>query len=246
MTTRTLTAALVAGALSVAAGSLSAQSAFTRAKRAAGNAAAATNRHIRAEQDVPDGQMAATAAPSGGAAHAPRASATPARSGAPAGAKAGASAAKSSAGAGPTAAPTTPAGGKTAARADTVVRFPGGRNPAREGAATNELTLSRESFTYSADGRRDPFLSLLDNGDLRPMLSDLRLVTVVYDPSGRSVAVLRDLTTNEQYRVRPGQTLGRMRVAQIRPKSITFTLEEYGYSRQEVLALNDSTRARSQ
>lgn len=227
MTTRTLTAALVGGALCFAAGSLSAQSAFTRAKRAAGNAAAATNRHIRAEQDVPDGQMTGTATPSGGAAHAPRPSAAPARSGVPAGAKAAPAA-------------------KPSARADTVVRFPGGRNPAREGAATSEFTLSRESFTYSADGRRDPFLSLLDNGDLRPMISDLRLVTVVFDPNGRSVAILRDLTTNEQYRVKPGQTLGRMRVAQIRPKSITFTLDEYGYSRQEVLALNDSTRARSQ
>lgn len=104
----------------------------------------------------------------------------------------------------------------------------------------------RESFTYSPDGRRDPFVSLLANGDLRPMLSDLRLVTIVYDPHGRSVAILRDLSTKEQYRVKAGQTLGRMRIAQIQPKSVTFTLEEYGFSRQEVLALNDTTRARSQ
>jgi hypothetical protein len=109
-----------------------------------------------------------------------------------------------------------------------------------------EIALMRESFTYSADGRRDPFVSLLTNGELRPMISDLKLVTVVYDPTGRSVAVLRDLTTKEQYRVKVGQTLGRMRVAQIQPRSVTFTLEEFGYSRQEVLALNDTTKARSQ
>ena len=104
----------------------------------------------------------------------------------------------------------------------------------------------RESFTYSADGRRDPFVSLLTSGELRPMLSDLKLVTVVYDPAGRSVAVLRDISTKEQYRVKSGQTLGRMRVAQIQPRSVTFTLEELGFSRQEVLALNDTTKARSQ
>ena len=110
----------------------------------------------------------------------------------------------------------------------------------------SEIALLRESFAYSAAGRRDPFVSLLTSGELRPMLSDLKLVTVVYDPTGRSVAVLRDISTKEQYRVKSGQTLGRMRVAQIQPRSVTFTLEEFGFSRQQVLALNDTTKARSQ
>ena len=119
-------------------------------------------------------------------------------------------------------------------------------SPVSERGGKAEIALMRESFTYSADGRRDPFVSLLTSGELRPMLSDLKLVTVIYDPTGRSVAVLRDLTTKEQYRVKVGQTLGRMRVAQIQPRSVTFTLEELGFSRQEVLALNDTTQARSQ
>ena len=115
-----------------------------------------------------------------------------------------------------------------------------------ERSGKSEIALVRESFTYAADGRRDPFVSLLTSGELRPMLSDLKLVTVVYDPTGRSVAVLRDLNTKQQYRVKSGQTLGRMRVAQIQPRSVTFTLEELGFSRQQVLALNDTTKARSQ
>jgi hypothetical protein len=41
--------------------------------------------------------------------------------------------------------------------------------------------------------------------------------------------------------VKVGQTLGRMRVAQIHPKSVTFVIDEFGYSRQEILALGDST-----
>ena len=125
----------------------------------------------------------------------------------------------------------------TATPAPISVSEPGGKS---------EIALTRESFTYSADGRRDPFVSLLTSGELRPMLSDLKLVTVVYDPTGRSVAVLRDLNSKEQYRVKSGQTLGRMRVAQIQPRSVTFTLEEFGFSRQQVLALNDTTQARSQ
>lgn len=113
-------------------------------------------------------------------------------------------------------------------------------------ASKSEISLARETFDYSADGRRDPFLSLMKTGELRPAVSDLKLVTVIYDPAGRSVAILRDLTTKEQYRIRVGQTLGRMRVASIQPKSVTFTVIAIGTTFQEVLALNDTTRARTQ
>ncbi|MGH7622148.1 MAG: hypothetical protein ACREMU_07385 [Gemmatimonadaceae bacterium] len=113
-------------------------------------------------------------------------------------------------------------------------------------ASKSEISLMRETFNYSADGRRDPFLSLMRTGELRPAVSDLKLVTVIYDPAGRSVAILRDLTTKEQYRIKVGQTLGRMRVASIQPKSVTFTVIAIGTTFQEVLALNDTTRARTQ
>ena len=110
----------------------------------------------------------------------------------------------------------------------------------------SDISLVRESFNYAADGRRDPFMSLMKTGELRPAVSDLKLVTVIYDPAGRSVAILRDLTTKEQYRIKVGQTLGRMRVASIQPKSVTFTVIAIGTTFQEVLALNDTTRARTQ
>ena len=119
----------------------------------------------------------------------------------------------------------------------------GAMAPAR---SKTEISLMRETFNYTADGRRDPFMSLMKTGELRPAVSDLKLVTVIYDPAGRSVAILRDLTTKEQYRIRVGQTLGRMRVASIQPKSVTFTVIAIGTTFQEVLALNDTTRARTQ
>ena len=110
-----------------------------------------------------------------------------------------------------------------------------------------EVSLNREVFSYDPAGRRDPFMSLLRTGDLRPMLSDLRLVTVLYDPTGRnSIAVMRDISTKDQYRVKVGVTLGRMRVAQIQPRQVVFTIEEVGFSRQEPLALGDSSTARTQ
>lgn len=115
-----------------------------------------------------------------------------------------------------------------------------------ERGGRSELSIEREVFTYSSDGRRDPFRSLMSSSDLRPMISDLELKTVIYDASGGSVAIMRDVTTDEQYRVRVGQALGRMRVARISQRSVTFTIDEFGLSRQEVLALNDNTKARTQ
>jgi hypothetical protein len=116
-----------------------------------------------------------------------------------------------------------------------------------ERGVKGEVSLSREVYSYDPGGRRDPFASLLKTGDLRPMLSDLRLVVVLYDPTGRnSIAIMRDVSTKDQYRVKVGQTVGRMRVAQIQPKEIVFTIEEVGFSRQEPLALGDSSTARTQ
>ncbi|HJU90943.1 MAG TPA: hypothetical protein VJ672_16280 [Gemmatimonadaceae bacterium] len=109
-----------------------------------------------------------------------------------------------------------------------------------------EIALSREVFAYETGGRRDPFLSLITSGELRPMISDLKLVTVIYDATGRSVAILRDVSTKQQYRVKVGQELGRMRVASIQPKSVTFTVDEFGFNRQEVLALGDPLKERTQ
>lgn len=133
--------------------------------------------------------------------------------------------------------PPAPAGGRPAAGRDTTKKL-------AEAPATS--SLSREVFSYEGSGRRDPFLSLLSTGELRPAFNDLKLVAVAYDPTGRkSVAVMRDMSSKDQYRVKVGQTLGRMRVAQIHPKSVTFTIDEFGYSRQDVLTLGDSTNMRN-
>jgi hypothetical protein len=119
--------------------------------------------------------------------------------------------------------------------------------PAPAADTTPKVLINREVFQYEGSGRRDPFVSLLTTGDLKPLLTDLKLVGVAYDPRGQnSVAVLRDVTSKEQYRVRVGQTIGRMRVAAIQPKAVIFTIEEFGYSRQELLPIAppDSTKMR--
>jgi len=119
---------------------------------------------------------------------------------------------------------------------------------AKPGAASADTTrkpdsvaaplLVREVFSYEGGGR-DPFLSLLKSGDIRPLLSDLRLVGVYYDGRypARSVAVLRDVTNRKVYRVKPGNVIGRLKATTIRPREIVFTVQEFGFERQESLQL---------
>jgi hypothetical protein len=135
----------------------------------------------------------------------------------------------------------------TPAKTGAAARPAAGRDTTKKAAdAPATAVFNREVFSYEGAGRRDPFLSLLSTGELRPAFNDLKLVAVAYDPTGRkSVAVMRDVSTQDQYRVKVGQTLGRMRVAQIHPKSVTFTIDEFGYSRQDVLTLGDSTNMRN-
>ncbi len=102
----------------------------------------------------------------------------------------------------------------------------------------DETSLSRETFSYGG-GSRDPFESLLNTARLGPELSDLELVGVYLDAErpSNSVAVLRDKTTGRPYKVRRGEEIGRARVRQIRQRDVTFTIEDFGFERQETLSL---------
>ena len=154
------------------------------------------------------------------------------------------------------AADTTKAGTKAAAKAPASANAPQGatKGTGRPGlAVTPEQpprprtpVIMREVFDYDSEGRRDPFFSLLTTAELRPTVTDLRLVGILYDPTGRrSVVTLRDLTTNARYQVTTGTTLGRMKVVLIKPKAVYFTIEEFGLNRQDSLVLGDTTKARA-
>jgi hypothetical protein len=113
----------------------------------------------------------------------------------------------------------------------------------RDSAARGDTTppsssLQREVFAYEGGGR-DPFMSLLKSGDVRPLINDLKLTTIVYDGrfAARSVAILRDITNRKIYRVKTGDIVGRLKVTQIRPREVVFTVQEFGFERQETLSL---------
>ena len=214
--------ALVLVALAVTPACLAAQSPIMGPKQTAQRAVNRTNAHTAAMTDTTAGR--ATSIPTNQAATSSSKASTPAERGAP--------------NTDTTRAKVTTSKGATA------------NKPER-------TAFEREIFAYERSGRRDPFISLMSSSEIRPLIADLRLVGVAYDPTGRSsVAVLREdaqdpnagsarggtKSTSDvpQYRVKEGQQIGRMRVARIGVRSVTFTIEEFGYSRQETLTLSDS------
>lgn len=117
---------------------------------------------------------------------------------------------------------------------------------ARTGSRPESPTVMREMFTYDGVGRRDPFYPLIMTSELRPLLGELVLTSILFDPTGRrSVAVMRDKNDKTQYRVTTGMLLGRMRVSDIRPKAVYFTIQEFGSDRRDSLLLVDTTKVRS-
>lgn len=99
-----------------------------------------------------------------------------------------------------------------------------------------QTELMREVFSYRGSGR-DPFLSLLQSGDVRPLIEDLRVTSIAYDPRypTASVAVLRDTIANIAYSVRVGDMVGRLRVAEILPGEVVLIVTVFGSERQESL-----------
>jgi hypothetical protein len=127
----------------------------------------------------------------------------------------------------PAAAPARPdaPGQQAAARADSA------------GPDSFHIDYRREVYNYQG-GPRDPFTSLLTTNEAQISMNDLRLVSILYDArGGRSVAIVRDRNTPRPFRVRRGDTLGRLRVIQIRQYEVVFQIEEFGFERQEVLTL---------
>ncbi len=124
-----------------------------------------------------------------------------------------------------------------------VVQAPPGTSPAGGAeevsdsiAPAAQTELMREVFSYRGSGR-DPFISLLQSDDVRPLIEDLRISSIAYDPRypTASVAVLRDTIANQAYSVRVGDELGRLRVAEILPGEIVLIVTEFGSERQETL-----------
>jgi len=132
---------------------------------------------------------------------------------------------------------TPPPAGRPTTAAQRAAAARSQRDSAAADSAAAPIEYRREVYNYGG-AARDPFASLLNEAATQTSINDLRLVTVLYDArGGRSVAIIRDRTNPHPYRVRRGESIGRLRVIQIRPYEVVFQVEEFGFERQEVLAL---------
>jgi len=124
--------------------------------------------------------------------------------------------------------PPPPAGAEAMAATDSV----------GQDSAETSLEISREVFAYRGSGR-DPFVSLLKSGSVRPLPQDLRVVGITFDPRypQRSVAVLHDVSDLRRFTVRPGDVIGRVRIVEVRAKEVIAVVQEFGVDRQVVLPL---------
>ena len=134
--------------------------------------------------------------------------------------------------------------GQTAAQKTASADSAKERGRVSQSGAKGTVTFYRETFVYDGQGRRDPFLSLMTTGELRPMISDLTLVGIIYDETGHnSVAVLVDASMGGQtYRKKVGDVLGRMKLVRISEKEITLNIDEFGLVRQETLLIDRNPR----
>ncbi len=124
------------------------------------------------------------------------------------------------------------------AREDSIVKSQRDSVKAESLKVARETEVLRETFTY-AGGARDPFASLITEDKVGPEFNDLLLVGVYLDlrRASNSVVVLRDKTNQKRYKLRVGDRLGRLKVAQIRQTDVVFTVEDIGFERQETLSL---------
>ena len=109
--------------------------------------------------------------------------------------------------------------------------------------AGGTVEYRREVFHYTG-ASRDPFQTLITSGGVGPGIADLRLVAISYDPVyDRSVAIVREIKGERIHRMHRGDTVGRLRVLQIRQYEVLFQIEEFGFERQVVLTLQRQAEA---
>lgn len=99
-----------------------------------------------------------------------------------------------------------------------------------------------EIADYGDDGRRDPFSPLHVEGlrdSLAPRFEELTLKGVFLGSPGNSLVVLEDLNYRGWF-LRVGDWIANARLIEILPEAAVFEVDEYGFTRREVLLLESA------
>ena len=125
-------------------------------------------------------------------------------------------------------------------RTDSIARVASDSVRADSLARARETEVLRESFSYSGSSR-DPFVSVVSQGNAGPDIGDMVLVTVISDSRSarNSVAVLREKAGPRRWRVKVGERIGTSTVTLITQRDVTFSVQDFGFERQETLSLRN-------
>jgi hypothetical protein len=125
-------------------------------------------------------------------------------------------------------------------RTDSIARVASDSVRADSLARARETEVLRESFSYSGSSR-DPFVSVVSQGNTGPDIGDMVLVTVIADSRSarNSVAVLREKAGPRRWRVKVGDRIGTATVSLITQRDVTFSVQDFGFERQETLSLRN-------
>jgi hypothetical protein len=128
---------------------------------------------------------------------------------------------------------------KEQARTDSIARSRADSIRTDSIRLAKETEVLRETFAYTG-GSRDPFVSLIQRNSSSVEFGDLVLIGIYQDlrSSRNSVALLRNKNTGKRYKVHIGEKIGqRMTVSQITDRDVSFTIQDFGFERQETLSL---------
>ena len=113
-----------------------------------------------------------------------------------------------------------------------------------------ELVFEREVFHYPSFQRRNPFRALVA-GEGGPRFEQLRLMGVIHDADpASSVAVLGtsavsisedgqtvSVTEGKSWYLKVGQSIGNVRIIEIRQDQVLVEVEEFGLTEQKIMQL---------
>jgi len=114
-----------------------------------------------------------------------------------------------------------------------------------------ELVFEREVFIYPAIERRNPFRPLSGASQGAPRFEELRVLGIIYsDRPSESVAVLGTSTVEysedastvtvqpgQSWYLKVGQSVGNIRVVEIRRDQVVVEVEEFGLTEQKTMQL---------
>ncbi|HTO94875.1 MAG TPA: hypothetical protein VMM80_10865 [Bacteroidota bacterium] len=109
--------------------------------------------------------------------------------------------------------------------------------------AMDDILLTPEPYVYQSVGRRDPFVSLVDDTYLQDheeeglLLSDLQVTGILWGEHDRFALI--ETTSGESYIARQGDHVGRYTVSEIDPGGVTLYDSRYGVGQTERLKLTE-------